>query len=397
MTGRTTNSKITRRTALTVGAGLAAAAAGRTVACAQPAQPAGASHSPRCSGQDDFLLSGVRNVRRIAKLTGPDAMNNTLGIGFEGGDLESMFTVGNRTYFLFGDNFADRAPGQTGGGGGIWRSNALAWTTDDNPADGIRLDGWATGANGKAAEILPGRHEPDNTGEVTRIPTQGWAIGHTLYAAYMSVRHWGAAGEWDANEARLARSTDMGRSWTILTDASWPGDSGFVQLAHAEVVSEGRRWMYQWGIPSGRFGPVRLMRMPYSTAGVENPKHWQYFAGLDRRPRPRWSPKLSDAQIVLDRQTAELSVLWSPRLRRWLMTTMDANSPAVLYEGVNPWGPWSQPHTILTQEQCPGLYGPYTDPRYVSRDGTRIYFTLSIWDPYNVFWYSMDLVGSRRK
>lgn len=394
MNSKTAHTAITRRSALILGAGLAAAAASQTVACAQPAREPVPAHSPT---RGRFLVNGVRNVRRIAKLTGPDAMNDTLKVGFEGGDLGSMFTAGHRTYFLFGDNFADRAPGQTGGGGGIWHSNALAWTTDTNPADGIRLDGWVTDVNGKAAEILPGKHEPDNTGEVTKIPTQGWAIGHTLYAAYMSVRHWGAAGEWDANEARLARSTDTGRTWTILRDAAWPGTSGFVQLAHAEVVSEGRRWMYQWGIPSGRFGPIRLMRMPYSTGGVENPRHWQYFAGLDRRRRPHWSSRLSDAQIVLDRKSAELSVLWSPRLRRWLLTTMDANSPAVLYEGINPWGPWSEPHTILTQEQCPGLYGPYTDPRYVSHDGTRIYFTLSIWDPYNVFWYSMDLIDARRR
>ena len=36
----------------------------------------------------------------------------------------------------------------------------------------------------------------------------------------------------------------------------------------------------------------------------------------------------------------------------------------------------------------PGSMGFFA---YVSDDGRRIYFTLSLWDPYNVFWFSADL------
>lgn len=44
---------------------------------------------------------------------------------------------------------------------------------------------------------------------------------------------------------------------------------------------------------------------------------------------------------------------------------------------------------------CGGLSGALFavhEPRYVSDDGRTIYFTLSLWGPYNVFWFSMDLV-----
>ena len=42
----------------------------------------------------------------------------------------------------------------TGGGGTIWRSNALAWTTDVDPADCITFDGWITDEVGWAKEML---------------------------------------------------------------------------------------------------------------------------------------------------------------------------------------------------------------------------------------------------
>ena len=100
---------------------------------------------------------------------------------------------------------------------------------------------------------------------------------------------------------------------------------------------------------------------------------------------------MAAAEIVLEGSIGELSVLWSTHLERWLLTTMVDNGNAVAFEGLSPWGPWSEPHTITTQADTPGLYAPYTDPRYVGDDGKRVYFTLSIWGPYQVFWYAMDL------
>ncbi len=31
------------------------------------------------------------------------------------------------------------------------------------------------------------------------------------------------------------------------------------------------------------------------------------------------------------------------------------------------------------------------NPRYVSDGGKTVYFALSLWGPYNVFWFSADL------
>ncbi len=339
-----------------------------------------------------FRLAGVTGVTRIAQLTGPGALNDTAAVLLAGADLGHMTTVGDRTFFVFGDNFGERDPEAYGGVGDIWRSNALAWSTSDDPSAGVRFDGWILNEYGQAKEILPSDHRPNEVvGETTKIPTQLFAVGRTLYLAYMSVTHWGAPGEWTAGHAGLARSTDLGQNWEFLPEVRWAGESNFVQLAQVPLTADGRDWIYLWGIPAGRFGSVKLMRVPADDAAVTDPTAYRYFAGTDG-DQPRWSADEADAVVVLDGPVGELSVMWSTHLERWLLTTMADNADAVVHEGLSPWGPWSAPHTITTQRETPGLYAPYMAPRYVSDDGRRVYFTLSIWGPYQVFWYSMDLL-----
>ena len=339
-----------------------------------------------------FRLAGVEGVTQIAQLTGPGAINDTAAVLLAGADLGHMTTVGDRTFFVFGDNFGERDPEAYGGVGEIWKSNAMAWSTSDDPGAGIRFDGWILDEYGQVKELLPSAHRPnDVVGETTRIPTQLFAVGETLYLAYMSVWHWGAPGVWTADHAGLARSTDLGQTWEELLEPRWAGDSGFVQLAQVPLAADGEEWIYLWGIPAGRFGSVRLMRVPATDAAVTDPGAYQYFAGTDA-DRPRWSDAEADAQVVLEGPVGELSVIWSTYLERWLLTTMAGNADAVVFEGLSPWGPWSSPHVLTTQAETPGLYAPYMTPRYVSDDGRRVYFTLSIWGPYQVYWYAMDLV-----
>jgi hypothetical protein len=74
------------------------------------------------------------------------------------------------------------------------------------------------------------------------------------------------------------------------------------------------------------------------------------------------------------------------------MTTMADNADAVMYEGVTPWGPWSEPHVLYRQADLPGLYAPFMHPSYVADGGRTVYFGMSHWLPYNVFWHRVDLV-----
>ena len=370
---------VSRRTLLTAGA-----VAPLLTACGSEGLPTAVQLG------DDFVLERVDAVTQLAQLTGPGAMNDTVQYLLEGADLGHMTTVGDRTYFVFGDNFGLRAPDTIGAGGEVWKSNCIAFTTDDDPADGITFDGWILDDLGQVKEVIPGDHKPnDQVGEVTKIPTQMWAVGDALFMGYMSVHHWGEPGAWTADHAGVARSLDDAQTWEIIPGLVWAGDSNFIQLAQAHVVEAGDTYVYLWGIPAGRFGGVKLMRVPADANAVVDLGAYEYFSGL-ADDLPRWSKDESDAATVLDASVGELSVLWSEHLGRWLLTTMVDNGSAVVFEGLAPWGPWSEPHTITTQGETPGLYAPYTTPRYVS--GERVYFTLSIWNPYQVFWYSMDLV-----
>ncbi|WP_269747783.1 DUF4185 domain-containing protein [Agromyces laixinhei] len=104
-----------------------------------------------------------------------------------------MVNFGDKTFLLFGDTFGDRAPDSYGGQGGNWRSNVAAWTTDDDPSDGLTFDGWAPADDfGWASALVEGDHDVnDGTGEVTKIPTHGFTVEDTLYLSYMSVKFLG--------------------------------------------------------------------------------------------------------------------------------------------------------------------------------------------------------------
>lgn len=361
--------------------------AGGLSACAAPGLPVVDSDADK-----PFVLTGVSNLTQIAQLTGPDGMNDTESAAVAGTDLGSMTNLGDRTYFFFGDTFGQRDPDSIGGQGGVWRSNVSAWTTDDDPSDGISFDGWAPVDDlGWAQALVEGEHDiNDGDGEVTKIPTHGFAIGDTLYVSYMSVSYWGEPGAWDANYAGLAKSTDQGRTWTPLDEPRWPGESNFIQVAPVHVSDGGEDYVYFWTIPSGRFGGVALMRVPATEESVEDPGAYSYFAGTDADGAPRWDPDMDAAELVVDGTIGELSVMRSDYLDRWIMTYSDGGD-AYIREGVTPWGPWNDPVLLVPGADYPGLYSPYLNPRYVAEGGKRIYFTLSLWGPYNVFWFSVDL------
>ena len=361
-------------------AGLLAGTAAIGTAAAGPAASPTGSAAPGDHGTP-FVLEGLSGVAEVCQLTGPGAHNDTSGVMIAGTDLGSMWEADGRLWFAFGDTFGQRDEGMTGGGGTIWRSNTLAYTTDTDPTDCVTFDGWITDRVGWAQELLASRG-----GEVTVIPTYGFEAGGDMYIHYMSVSEWGPPGEWTTNLAGLARSTDGGQTWERLDDVTWPGEGSFQEVSVARVDDE----LLFWGVPSGRLGGVSLMKV--AEADVEDIEAYRYYAGLDADGQPSWSEDAADAVLIIDRPTGELSVAWNEYLGRWLMTTMADDSDAVMYEGVNPWGPWSEPHILYRQADLPGLYAPFMHPTYVADGGRTVYFGMSHWLPYNVFWHRVDLV-----
>ncbi|WP_228531062.1 MULTISPECIES: DUF4185 domain-containing protein [Myxococcaceae] len=367
---------------LLLGAALASAAASASA-------PGTSERDPRLSVAPDapFVLRSVGGVQRIAGLTGVGSPNATERYGIEGTDLGSMFSFGGRTWFVFGDTFGKREKGSIGAGGAQWRSNTIAYTRDTDPTDGITFDGMLVDGRGRARQLVPSKKVDGD--EMTVIPTHGFAAGDTMYLHWMSVRHWGKPGEWETNFAGLAKSTDEGRTWTVLDAPRWGGESSFVQVAPATVREDGADWLYFWGTTHGRFGGVSLMKVPASQ--VESPAAYRYFQGTDAKGAPRWSASQAQARRVVDDTTGELSVVWNAYLGHWLMSYLKEGTGIVMREGLAPWGPWGPAVKVLDAADAPGAYAPFMAEQYVRDGGRTVYFSLSAWGPYNVSWYKAEL------
>jgi hypothetical protein len=311
----------------------------------------------------------------ITQLTGPESINRTdLHWNVFGTDLGSMFEHRGRTYMAFGDTFGP--PGHPPEFGDDWRSNVLAYTQDRDPRDGLTFEGMITDRPGHAKELILNEQVPGE--EVTIIPTYGTSDGRRMYLHYMAVSLWGPPGQWDLSQSGWAYSDDDGQTWTVSPTAVFPGDSNFGQVA---VVERGRH-VYLYGIPGGRFGHVELARV--DRGHLLDPARYEYWDGQG------WVDDPAAAAEVVPAPAGELSVRWNSHYRKWLMMYLDEHKAAVVLRTADRLtGPWSEADTVVTAAEAPQLYAPYMPPRF--NDGPYIYFALSKFGPYDVFWWHTSL------
>jgi hypothetical protein len=313
----------------------------------------------------------VVSVTQVGQLTGQPSWNNTGAVNVYGTDLGSMFLHSdNRVYFLFGDTFG--YPGTPGSSD--WRSNTMTYTTDFTASDGITFDGWITDLSGNAKALLEGNHDPnDGSGEVTKIPTTGWSYQERQYIWFMSVKQWGAPGQWEVNHSEIAYSDDHGNEW-FPSGVRWPDSSNFIQVAVAEHLD----YLFVWGIPAGRFGGVKLARV--SPGEVLQGAAYQYFTGTG------WGGDEEDGILIVDSPVGELSVLWNPYLQRWIMMYLNENAASIeVREAHQPEGPWSEPWAVAGANDYPALYGAFMHENYMENEGQVVYFLMSQFIDYNVF------------
>ena len=322
---------------------------------------------------------------KVARVTGatppgeslPNPNRTDLNDEVYGTDLGILWAAGRgKVMVAFGDSYGrDWA----GSGGGLpsedWRSNVLALSKDENPAKGLVFTSMIHDRDGHAGEFIPSRK--DDT-EVTVIPTAGVSVGSRHYVYYMSVHRWGLPGEWQTNAAGLAYSDDGGETWTRPSEPVWKNtdtwDGHFQQGAFAKSGP----YVYLFGTPSGRRGDVYLARI-YGPRLLDKAAY-QYWDGRT------WQIGRESAAVPVARGPAsELSVVYNSFFHRWLMVTLDVGRNAlVLRDAPELTGPWSEPKTLVSGTDYPLLYGGFLDPLH--NDGTDLYFTLSLWRPYNVFW-----------
>ena len=135
------------------------------------------------------------------------------------------------------------------------------------------------------------------------------------------------------------------------------------------------------------FGPFRWREAGASPPDqVENRSRYEFFDGLVA-DLPQWTTDERVANLIVPPSVGEMSVMYNEAVRAWTMLYFDESNDAFqIRQSPQPWGPWSNPIRVATAAQAPGgLYGPYMNPRYVEDGGKTIYFTMSLWNPYDVY------------
>lgn len=338
-------------------------------------------------------ITGTHGFQIVRRLTGPqgsNSINPTWQVGIGGTDLGHTVNHNGKTYFLFGDTFASEA--SEGSGGPDWRNNVMAYSTDLNPSDGITFDGWITRSNGTAKQVItPGNQS------VTYIPTGAISVGDKIYAWYMHVTDWS---DWSLSHAGLSWWSEGDDQFTIVSnyrfenpqggDYSWGqgtqgGNFGMVAASYRSPLEDsGDPFIYVWGTPGGREGGVKLARVLPSQ--IENLAAYRFFNGTFAGV-PLWTTNEYSAVEIVPSGVGEMSVMYNEVLGAWTMMSISGGGQPdfEIRQAPNPWGPWSDPIIVADFSQAPGLYSPYMNPLYVEDGGRTLYFTMSLWNPYDVY------------
>ncbi len=322
----------------------------------------------------------ITSVSQISQEINPSAS----AVDVCGADLGSMFDWNGKVYNLFGDSFGCPLSSSPPN----WRNNTLSYTTDTNPADGISFDGWITDNQNRAKLLFA----PD--GGVTAIPTYGVSVGSTGYTYYMQVNQWGPGqGVWSCDFSSVAKSTDGGQNWTKLTGSLQWSPGNFNQVA----IYKSGGYVYFFGIPCGRLGSVKLMRVLETS--IENKASYQYLTSVDGSGNPSWvTNNESAATTIVSAPVGELSVRWNAYLNSFVMMYLkDVGTGQIeIRSAPSLWGPWSSPSTVTTASTYPCLYAPYMREGYDSGNGQTIYFRMSRYcggfNPYSTYWMKMTLL-----
>ncbi len=311
---------------------------------------------------------------KIAQLDGPGSINNTdTRWDVYGADLGHMFLAANgQMAMTFGDTFGQPAAFPFFSAQHTdYRHNTMAFIDPSagRPVNGLNFAGMVTGLSGTAKELISA-----NPGEAGLIPTYGISVGNRMFLYYMSVQQWGSPGHWTLNNSGIAYSDDGGQTWTRDPGAIWPGNSNFGQVS---LVKGGDGYVYVYGIPGGRYGALQLARVPESQ--VLDTGAYQYWNGSS------WITGDPAAAVdIAPSPVGELSVQWNSYYHKWLMTYLDdPTSEVVLRMSDSLTGPWTAPQVVVTGAQYPQLYAPYITPLW--NDGPDIYFTMSVYDHYQVY------------
>ena len=314
--------------------------------------------------------------------------------GIIGTDLGSSFEHLNRVYFLFGDTW------RVGHGIPNDDLDSLAFTTDVEADGGLDL----------TFHTVPPIVSPHIPQDAFNVPLDGVSIDGTMYV-FFSTDHFAPQGRDIMGRSVLTRSDNDGMTYDLLYEVSrWK----FINISSSVVDAQ------QWGLPgegrqllifgSGRYRSSDVYLAVKPVSSIEESGRWLFYAGNPQQPH--WSSSEGDALPLFPAgSVGEFSVRFDPVWSAWLcLFNDDAPTFGIAARwAVSPWGPWSEGRVVFANADGlgrfihqPGLdhtqegfgfdrsnvwgsvYGPYQISRYSRQTaiGTCLFFTLSVWNPY---------------
>lgn len=344
----------------------------------------------------DIILTDRGKVSRVtgASLAGegipnPNETHTRWNLG--GTDLGIIWDMGNGEYgILFGDSYgADFRPvGGGPGAAGDWRSNVLAFSDNTDLENGLKFKGMlvAKGRPDRAVPVI----ERENYYSFTYIPTAAIELDGKQYMHYM---YWevGTTVRADQNYSSIYVSEDYGQTWSSCRGKiSFDTDSYFAMVGYAKKPGDG--YCYMLGAQSGRGyrkSSAKLARFRYDD--ILDKSSYEYWNGGKRQ----WiQGKESQATTLLDGTVGELSVMYLEEYDRFLTLYFDSDKYAVCYRSAaRMQGPWSEERVLCSgwEPEYTQLYGSYIHPLSARKGSEKIYWTISQWQPYNVFFMEADV------
>ncbi len=304
-------------------------------------------------------------------------------------DLGVPFRHKDRTYILFGDT------------NGAHEGDAIAYTTDTHPEDGLSLQ-FVTDAEGVYKPVtIPGISQGG-----FEVPMEGVSVNNRMYVYHTTDSQVATGGE-VMGRSVVAFSDDDGQTFKYLYDVS---RQYFINISIVE--QDGGLMMF--GSGKYRHSNVYLAYQP--AADINTRSSIWYYTGLDGASQPKWSQREQDSRALFDQPcVGEFSVSYNRFINKWIMLYNCAQPRGILLRTADqPWGPWSDTqilfdpwadngychfmHTIPSFRQCDsvndpgqentwgGEYGPYQFEDFAigTDNTTTIYFTMSTWNPYTV-------------
>lgn len=225
----------------------------------------------------------------------------------------------------------------------------------------------------------------------TSIPTAAIRAAGTDYVHYMNIYEWASKnGRWLTNFSSIYASIDGGNTWTRKKELTFKQDSKFSQVCYAKKDG----FVFMIGTLAGRGSFAYLAR--FREADMLKLDHYEYWNGVSKN----WVKNHEEAATpIIEGPVGEASLLYHEKYKRWIIAcsydgAFEPINKKMLHAIVYPDAKrlndeWSDMKILATEKEYSGLYSPYLHPD--ANDSDKVYFTMSLWKPYNVFLMKADI------